>query len=409
MIHLACLRGNIGFWTYYSTVIKVKDIVAENRIITVTESQELYTQNINRILQREIKQNRIKAISKYFEENNERFFSSLIVAIHKGNPKWTDVDLFERIKVENSALKEEDISFLGSKYGILSLTGNEQIFALDGQHRLKGIRKAYKDKPELADVEIPVIFVIHNHNNVDKTRRLFTVLNKYAEKPRGAELIILDEDDVAAINARRLVVEHPVLSKQKSLSVSKTGAIPPNDNTSLTTLVTIYNINKKIYNLPKSFYTSRPKDSKIEELFQKSKLFWDSFFNAFPALLEYTDGHSNVQIDNKNINRNDISGGSLLLRPAGQEIIANAFTKFSSSELETFKYKISQVDFNLSGNVWKYVFWNQRILGKEIKLKNNLLLFLLGKFNNATEINREMTRIYGSNNQTYQNHIGQIQ
>lgn len=408
MIHLACLRGNIGFWTYYSTVIKVKDIVEENRIITVTESKELYTQNINKILQREIKQDRIKSISKYFEENNERFFNSLIVAIHKGNPKWTDVDLFEKIKIENSSLNEDDISFLGSKYGILSLTGNEQIFALDGQHRLIGIRKAFKDNPELADVEIPVIFVVHNHNNVDKTRRLFTVLNKYAEKPRGAELIILDEDDAAAINARRLVVEHPILSKPSTLSTSKTGAIPSNDNTSLTTLVTIYNINKRIYNLPKTFYASRPEDSKLEELFEKSKIFWDLLFDSFPALIEYTDGQLNVKIDNKNISRNDISGGSLLLRPVGQELIANAFTKFSNNELNTFKNKIAQVDFNLSGNVWKYVFWNQKMLGKETKLKNNLLLFLLGKFNNANEINREMTRVYGLNNQTYNNHIEQI-
>ncbi|MBL0080069.1 MAG: hypothetical protein IPP53_13485 [Bacteroidetes bacterium] len=64
MINLACLRGNIGFWTYYSTVIKVKDLVNDNRVITVSESS-LYTKNINKILQREIKQNRIKNITKY--------------------------------------------------------------------------------------------------------------------------------------------------------------------------------------------------------------------------------------------------------------------------------------------------------------------------------------------------------
>ena len=131
-------------------------------------------------------------------------------------------------------------------------------------------------------------------------------------------------------------------------------------------------------------------------------------FDSFPALVEYTDGQSNIQIDNKNISRNDISGGSLLLRPAGQELIANAFTKFTNNEHNTFKNKIAHVDFNLSSNVWKYVFWNQKMLGKETKLKNNLLLFLLDKFNNANEINREMTRVYGLNNQTYNNHIDPI-
>lgn len=82
MINLACLRGNIGFWTYYSTVIKIKDLVADKRIITVSESSELYSKNINRILQREIKENRIKSIAKYIVSNDERFMSSLIVAIY---------------------------------------------------------------------------------------------------------------------------------------------------------------------------------------------------------------------------------------------------------------------------------------------------------------------------------------
>ena len=88
MVHLACLRGNIGYWTYYSTVIKIKDLVTDNRVITVSESEELYTRNINRILQREINQSRIKSLKKYIKGNDERFFSSLIVAVHKGSPKW---------------------------------------------------------------------------------------------------------------------------------------------------------------------------------------------------------------------------------------------------------------------------------------------------------------------------------
>ncbi|MDR2834160.1 MAG: hypothetical protein LBV67_10640, partial [Streptococcaceae bacterium] len=139
MIHLACLRGNMGFWTYYSTLMKIKDIVSNDRIITVSESNELYTSNINRILQREIAPNRIRDISNYILNTNERFFSSLVVAIHRGNPRWTDIDLHERIEIEGNVLSEEELFNIGSKYGILSLNGDEQIFALDGQHRLVGL------------------------------------------------------------------------------------------------------------------------------------------------------------------------------------------------------------------------------------------------------------------------------
>ncbi len=301
MINLACLRGNIGYWTYYSTVIKIKDLVIDNRVITVSESEELYTKNINQILQREIDPKRINSLKKFIKEKDERFFSSLILAIHKGSPKWFDIDLFERIEIDGKEIDQEQVNFLGSKFGILSLMGEEEIFALDGQHRLIGLRKAFLEDNSIADLEIPVIFVIHNHDNVEKTRRLFTVLNKYAEIPKGAELIILDEDDVAAINTRRLVLEHPVLSKLNALSSSKSAAIPTNDNKSFTTLVTLYNINKKLYSHESAYYSVRPDNETIEKHFQKSITFWNILLETFPELINFIDENENLRINNKPI------------------------------------------------------------------------------------------------------------
>lgn len=299
MIHLACLRGNIGFWTYYSTVIKIRDVVSDNRIITVGESDELFTKNINKVLQREINDKRIGRISEYILNTDERFFSSLVVAIHRGSPKWTDINLRERFTINENNLSEEEISNIGSKYGILSLNGDEQIFALDGQHRLLGIRKAYKANPSIGDLEISLTFVIHNHDKVEKTRRLFTVLNKYAEKPKGAELIILDEDDVAAINTRRLVSEHAILSKVNAISSSKTGAILNGEEKSFSTLVTVNNINKILYKKDSNFYTKRPIESEIDRLYQKSVLFWNTLFEVYPEIVAFLDGHTDIEISGK--------------------------------------------------------------------------------------------------------------
>jgi DNA sulfur modification protein DndB len=405
MIHLACLRGNIGFWTYYSTVIKIRDVVSDNRIITVGESDELFTKNINKVLQREINDGRIGRISEYILNTDERFFSSLVVAIHRGNPKWTDINLRERFRINDNGLSEEEISSIGSKYGILSLNGDEQIFALDGQHRLLGIRKAHKADPSIGDLEISLTFVIHNHDKVEKTRRLFTVLNKYAEKPKGAELIILDEDDVAAINTRRLVMEHPILSNVNAISNSKTGAISNGDEKSFTTLVTINNINKILYGKDRHFYARRPSDEEIDQLYRRSALFWDALFEVYPEIVVFLNGETAIEILDKKISRTEITGGNLLMRPVGQELIAKAFTQFQENELEEFKLKLRKIDFDLSSNNWKYVFWNGKMLGKELKLKNNLLFFMLGKFNDRNYIIREMRRIYGLNNQEYNDDI----
>lgn len=203
ILNLPCLRGIIGNWTYFSTVMKIRDIV--KRVITVSESSELYTSNINEILQREINEKRIAQIKDYILNNPEHFFSSIIAAIHKGNPIWSDFDIESHFRIENSILTDNEIEFIENKIGILSLSGEEVIFALDGQHRLKGLKEAYATNENIGDEEVSIILVVHNGTNKQRTRRLFTVLNKYAQKPKEAELIILDEDDASAIITRKLV------------------------------------------------------------------------------------------------------------------------------------------------------------------------------------------------------------
>ena len=409
MIHLACTHGNLGYWDYYSTVMKVEDIVINNRIITVSESEELFTNNINEILQREIKQTRINAISVYIQNNNERFLGSIVLAIHQGDPKWTEIDINQNFEIDGLGLDDSSVDFLNSKFGVLSLIGNEQIFALDGQHRLLGLRKAYaENQAELGKLEVPVVFVIHKHDQLDKTRRLFTVLNKYAEKPRGAELIILDEDDAAAIIARKLVSEHETLSKPNGVSNSKNGSIPKNDNTSLTTLVTINAVNKILFAKNKLFYSKRPSNEDIEVLHEKAVLFWDTIFECFPELIDYIDNNENVTINGLPIYRSHVSGGSLLLRPVGHTLLAHAFLKFEQDELQSFKDKLKSVEFNLSSNNWKYLYWNEKMLTGEDKLKKDVLFFILGKNDNDESLHAEMTRVYELNNIEYNNQIERI-
>lgn len=410
MIHLACTHGNLGYWDYYSTVMKVSDIVKNKRIITVSESEELFTDNINAILQREIKTQRIKALKNYISDTNERFLGSIVAAIHQGEPKWTEIDINQNFEVEGLTIDELSIEFLNSKFGVLTLMGNEQIFALDGQHRLLGLRKAFSENPEVVgNLEVSILFVVHKHDRLDKTRRLFTVLNKYAEKPKGAELIILDEDDAAAIVSRRLVTEHAQLSKANGISSSKSANISSSDNTSFSTLVTINAVNKILFKKTSTFYTTRPTDAILNTLYSKAALFWDTVFEAFPELIQYIDGEQNVEINDDPINRQDESGGSLLLRPVGHKLLATVYNKFETNERQDFIDRISQVNFNLSSPNWIYIYWNEKMIGKELTLKKNMLAYMIGKYDDTNFIHEGMTRIYENHNQDYDNHIEQVE
>lgn len=413
-LHLPSLRGTIGEWSYFSSVMKVRDIVENNRIITVSESKELFSENINEILQRKLKGSRIGAIKKYLKENKQRFFSSLIVAIHNGNPTWSDVDIEERFKVENEKITDDEAQFIQNKVGILTLSGEEEIFALDGQHRLMGIRAAYNASDadhDFGEEELSLIFVVHNHELKKRTRRLFTVLNKYAEKPKGAELIILDEDDAASINARRLVTGHPVLKQPNALSSSNNGNIPNSDLRSFTTLVTIHKINKILYAKPSAYYTARPPKDELDGLYDQSVLFWDFFFDKFPEVVRFIKGEQNIILKKSLFNRNNTKGGSLLLRPVGQVLFAFVYKEFENggrNKFKVFENNIKEVDFDLEGKVWRYIYWNGRMLPKNELLKKRILGYLLGEERFEKYITEELEEIYDDYGVEYKKSIKPI-
>ena len=405
-ISLPCLRGVLGDWTYFNTTMKIKDIVENKRVKTVSESEELYSSRLNDVLQREINESRIKTIAEYLCQNQEHFFSSLILAINGGDPQWFDFNIEKHYKNEN--IPQDDINFIENKLGVLSLSGEENIFALDGQHRLLGIRLAYEKCPEIGEEEISLIFVIHNDSMKERTRRLFTVLNKYAQKPKEAELIILDEDDAHAILTRKLVETHKILSSTNALSGTNSSNLAASDLKSFTTIVTINRINVELlkkYNINK---TIRPEDHDLEKYYSEVLLFWDFLFEIFPEIESFIKGNV-VYIDDKLFNRNRDSGGSLILRPIGQILISKLFVSFrDSNRIDIFKNNIRKVDFDLKGELCKYVYFlNGQMLPKEDALKNRIFFYTFG-LDNSEDIHIEMKRVYSKYGDIYENKIVSI-
>jgi DNA sulfur modification protein DndB len=405
-IHLPSLRGNFGNWNYFSTVIKVKDIVESNRIITVPESKALYTKNINQILQREIDQTRIGKIKEYLLKSNERFFSSLIVAIHKGNPEWADFDLERQFRIDNDLIDETEVEFIENKIGVLTLAGNEEIFVLDGQHRLLGIRKAFDEDKAIGEDEISLIIVIHKSDLKQRTRRLFTVLNRYAVSIKPAEKVILEEDDAAAILTRKLVQDYPTFIIDNAVSSTKLFNLTGTDTKNFTSLVCLYEINKILIDyttLYKSKVIIRPSEEVLNKLYIKITSFWDFFFEAFPNVIKFIK-QENVPTT---FARNKKSGGSLLLRPEGQLLFASIYKEFEDAKkIEVFKENVVKINFNLNSLNWMYVFWKGDTMEtKHKKLKKSIFRFLLGNKQEKKYISAELTKIYKDYNLIYKNNL----
>src|ERR1019366_4366533 len=106
---------------------------------------------------------------------------------------------------------------------IIAFDGSEKLFAVDGQHRVVGIQRAVAAKEALGDEEVCVIFVGHSNDRVglQRTRRLFTTLNRYAKPVNKTEIIALDEDAAVAIVTRRLLESYRLLKDFTSIKRGK--------------------------------------------------------------------------------------------------------------------------------------------------------------------------------------------
>lgn len=351
------IRGSIGQWRYYTGVMTFEQIS-----IRVSPSiNEIYPAGcLNDLLQRDLTDN-YKNIKDYIENDAERFFNALILAVYNGDPQWLEVEFDD----------EYDEVY---NVGFLDLPEEIIVFPVDGQHRVAGIKEALKEKPELASEQVPVVFIAHE-NNPDgrkRTRKLFSTLNRRA-KPVGENAqIALDEDDVNAIITRSLI-ESCELFKDKRLINAKGKQIPPNNTGAFTSLVTLYQCNEVLLQdrfgkngiAYKRYLLYRPKDSEISELESYIFDYWNSFSLSMNVIKEYLTNGENAALEFRNSD-----GGNILFRPA----VLTEFTKavciiknHDNKEFGEVFEALNQIQMNLSTEPWKGVLWD----GKRINTRVN--------------------------------------
>ena len=85
-----------------------------------------------------------------------------------------------------------------------------------------------------------------------------------------------------------------------------------------------------------------------------------------------------------------------MLRPVGQETLAKVYKYFKrAGKIDFLKKNIKKIDFNLSGPYFNYLFWNNgNMVPKELTLKLNLILFLMGEEKFEKNVNEKMKKIY---------------
>lgn len=336
----------MGDWDYYVVKMTTRELSDNVRF-----AHQVYDdRTLDEAIQRTLNEGRVrKEIVTYLSRQPARFFSSVVIAALHGDPKWYSVEIAEDDRFEIF----RDDKRLNSTFGVLAFDGTQDYYALDGQHRLAAI-KTLLDKndplsdespPGFDDDELSVILVVPRLDESEETfmqryRRLFSNLNRYAKPMDQATNIIMDEDDVFAIVTRRLIQEHEFFrwsGRQLDSGKVKTtkGKNLKLTDPYFTSIETLYAMNIGMLNSRnrrthgwngegagsklKDFVRFRPSEEFVDQLYAELALYWDALLGEVPDLRQPPTDMRAHSADAEDAEQLD----HLLFWPIGQELLSD--------------------------------------------------------------------------------------
>src|SRR6266850_6235770 len=177
--------------------------------------------------QRAINRARVPEIARYLVENPKEYVFSSITACVDGEVRFEPLDA--------------DNTFMGKLVAPMTA----KFIINDGQHRRAGIEEALKQKPELGDETISVVFFLDG--GLQRSQQMFADLNKHAIRPTKSLGILYDLRDPLSQVARDLITNVPHF---KGLTETEKTTIS-NRSIKLFTLSSIYQGTKALLNKTK--------------------------------------------------------------------------------------------------------------------------------------------------------------
>jgi hypothetical protein len=339
--------------------------------------------NANELAQRAPDWTRQPALTAYLLHDRNRKFGTILAVV---SPPWIDDPRHENWGPGGVALKSAvDFTSIDSsgRIGLLNLT-QAQIYALDGQHRVMGIRglhelqdgrlnlkktsgaplgpnksqtftrEEFLEKIKVPETELSTLMdetiaieyipaVIKGETRekaVQRVRSIFVAVNSYARKTDKGENILLDESDGFAIVARRTALAHPLFKTAEGESrVNWKNTALPARSKWLTTLQALREIavsylgqveTKMVRSWEELFKGAVPIRPVDEDLTKAQVRLAELFdhMNRLPSLAaisagEAIDGWREFPPNGK---------GHLLLRPVGQTVLAMAVGQLVGKE-----------------------------------------------------------------------------
>jgi len=211
------IRGNQAKREYYVSMCPLRLLP---RIFTFNEDEipaELRAQ-------RQLNRARLPDITKYIVDNPDDYVFSAITAS-------IDADVrFERLVDQGE----------GNRIGLLHIPMSARFVINDGQHRRAAIEAALRERPELGDETIAVVFFLDV--GLQRCQQMFADLNRHAIRPSKSLGVLYDHRDEIAQLTKTLVARSPVF--RDVVELEKTALSPRSRR--LFTLSAIYHATSEL-------------------------------------------------------------------------------------------------------------------------------------------------------------------
>jgi len=139
--------------------------------------------------QRSLNRSRIPEMARYIVDNRDGYVFSAITASIDGDTEFQPL-----------SEKKED-----HHVGVLHVPMDARFIINDGQHRRAAIEEALRDRPELGDESISVVFFLDK--GLERCQQMFADLNRYAIRPSKSLGVLYDHRDERAQLARLTVTK----------------------------------------------------------------------------------------------------------------------------------------------------------------------------------------------------------
>ncbi len=286
--------------------------------------------------QRVLNKARIPEIAQYLVTNAENYVLSSITACIDGEVSF---EPFATHGKQRNA-------------GLLQINMGSRVLVNDGQHRHAAIVSALKEKPQLANETISVVFFIDA--GLERSQQWFADLNKHAVRPTRSIGILFDHRDVLSNVARKLERRVPIFCGFTELEKTTIS----NRSTRLFTLSAIYQASAALL-------MKQRRDEIDEDDVDRASSFW----TALGEVISEWDAVIHHHLSPAELRQTYINGHGVTLQALG---IAGA-SLFAShpNDWQDRLRSIAKIDWQRSNPLWD---GRALIRGKLSKSRDSVLL-----------------------------------